>query len=501
MITGSVKNKIDAIWDIFYSGGISNPVTVIEQITYLMFIHDLAAFDEGKEKLSRMLGMPYESIFKDKEDLRWNNLIQMTDPEELRDAIIDKLFPLVKGLNANDKSAFARYMKDATFKIESPQKVLTIITAMDELYKLKDEHKSLTKEDLRGDIYEYMLGKLAVSGDLGQFRTPRHIIAMMIKLLKPTLSDNVCDPACGTAGFLVETARYIKENFKEELLKQESLAYFNKEMFTGYDIDRTMLQIAAMNLMQHNIEDPNISYKNGLTVVPDGEMAEENIYSIVLANPPFKGSIEKETIAPDLKAVTNTTKTELLFIAEFLKILKIGGRAAVIVPSGVLFGSSKAHLSIRKELIDNHCLKAVISMPSGVFKPYAGVSTAILIFNKTGHGGTEDVWFYDMQNDGFSLDDKRQSIEENDIPDIIARYENLEGEQERKRTEKSFLVPKDEIVENGYDLSINKYREIEVKEEELPSSDEIMKELLELDKQYHEQLIELKTMLSEMEGE
>ncbi len=501
MITGSVKNKIDAIWDIFYSGGISNPVTVIEQITYLMFIHDLAAFDEGKEKFSRMIGTPYESIFKGKEDLRWNNLIHMTDPEDLRDAIIDDIFPLLKSLNANEKSAFARYMKDATFKIESPQKVLTIITAMDELYKLEDEHKNLTKEDLRGDIYEYMLGKLAVSGDLGQFRTPRHIIAMMVKLLKPTLSDNVCDPACGTAGFLVETARYIKESFKDELLKKENLAYFNKQMFTGYDIDRTMLQIAAMNLMQHNIEDPNISYKNGLIVVADNETAEENAYSIVLANPPFKGSIEKETIAPDLKAVTNTTKTELLFIAAFLKLLKVGGRAAVIVPSGVLFGSSKAHLSIRKELIDNNCLKAVISMPSGVFKPYAGVSTAILIFNKTGHGGTENVWFYDMQNDGFSLDDKRQSIEENDIPDIIARYEDLEGEKERKRTEKSFLVSKEEIVENGYDLSINKYREIEIEEEELPSSDEIMKELLELDKQFHEQLIELNDMLSNKEGE
>lgn len=504
MITGTLKNRVDALWDIFYSGGISNPLDVIEQITYLMFIHDLGAYDELKERNSRALGLPYVSIFsgkgagQDHSLYRWNNLISITDPNDLRKVIADHLFPLIRGLNPDKKSAFSRYMQDATFKIESPQKVLAVTQAMNDLYKLEEETGGA---DLRGDIYEYMLGKLAVSGDLGQFRTPRHIIAMMVRLLKPTLSDKICDPACGTAGFLVEAGRYLREQFSAELCNKEKLKYFNTEMFTGYDIDRSMLRIAAMNLMQHGIEDPNVRYKNGLTTPTSDEENEKDAYTVVLANPPFKGSIEKETIAPDLKAVANTAKTELLFIAEFLKLLKTGGRAAVIVPSGVLFGSSKAHVSIRKELIDNNCLKAVISMPSGIFKPYAGVSTAILIFVKTGHGGTDKVWFYDMHNDGFSLDDKRQAIAENDIPDIEARYANLEQEEKNPRTADSFMVPKDEIVANGYDLSINKYKEIVCEEEELPSSEELMSDLIKLESQFHDELKELKRMLAETQGE
>lgn len=500
MITGALKNKVDALWDVFFSGGISNPVIVIEQITFLMFIHDLGKFDALKERNSKALGIPYESIFNDHGNYRWDSLVNLTDPVQMRDLIADEIFPLIKNLNANKQSAFSRYMKDAVFKIESPQKVLTVLTSMNELYKLVDEEKKSSKLDLRGDIYEYMLGKLATSGDLGQFRTPRHIIAMMVNLIKPTLDDKICDPACGTAGFLVEAGIYLREHYKQELLNKNSLQYFNTNLFTGYDVDPTMLQIAAMNLMQHGIEDPNIAYKNGLTVPEDGK-EEQDAYSVILANPPFKGSIEKETIAPDLKKVTDTTKTELLFIAEFLKLLKTGGRAAVIIPSGVLFGGSNAHKSIRKELIEKNALKAVISMPSGVFKPYAGVSTAILIFTKTGQGGTGDVWFYDMHNDGYSLDDKRNQIEENDIPDIIYRFEHLDEEKTRSRTEQSFFVPKDEIVKNGYDLSFNKYREIVVEEEELPSSAEIMQDLLELEKQFHDELNTLKDMLSEKEGE
>lgn len=496
MITGALKNKVDALWDIFYSGGISNPLNVIEQITYLMFIHDLGKFDEEKAKSSMMLQVPYTSIFNDHEDYRWSKLIQISDPKVLKDTIENGVFPLIKNLNSDKKSAFSRYMKNATFKIESEQKLVSVMEAMDALYKLEDQEIANIKDlDIRGDIYEYMLGKLAVSGDLGQFRTPRHVIAMMVELIDPSIKDTVCDPACGTAGFLIEASKYIKRKEGTNLYKPENMSHFNTSMFNGFDIDRTMLEIAAMNMMQHNIENPNIAYKNGLTVPDIGQEDEHDKYSVILANPPFKGSLDKDTISPDLKAITATSKTELLFLAQFLKLLKVGGRAAVIVPNGVLFGSSKAHLSIRKEIIEKHCLQAVISMPSGIFKPYAGVSTAILVFTKTGHGGTNKVWFYDMKADGFSLDDKRQEIDENDFPDIIERFKNLDKEEQRARTEQSFLVPKDELVANSYDLSINKYKEVIYEQEELPSSAEIMKELVELEAQYRTELDKLKSML------
>lgn len=520
MITGTIKNKIDAIWDIFYSGGISNPLTVIEQITYLMFIHDLGKYDEQKAKDFLLLDRPYTSIFKDHEEYRWSNLINL-EPNLMKQTIVNGLFPLIKSLNPDKKSAFARYMRNATFKIESEAKLASILEAMNELYTLEKEEEKKEKEqiaedngeadkekknkssigDIKGDIYEYMLGKLSVSGDLGQFRTPRHIIRMMVELLDPKITDWICDPACGTAGFLVEAGKYIRKKAGTSFYGKDNNAHYNTNLFTGYDIDSTMLEIAAMNMMQHNIEDPHIAYKNGLTVpeVKEGIVQEDESekYTIILANPPFTGTLDKNTIHPDLKNVTATTKTELLFLAQFLKLLKIGGRAAVIVPSGVLFGSSKAHVQIRKELVDGNTLQAVIALPSGIFKPYSGVSTAILIFTKTGHGGTDKVWFYDMKNDGFSLDDKRQPIEENDISDIIARFKNLDKEENRQRTEQSFLVPKDEIVENNYDLSINKYKEIVYEQEELPSSAEIMAELAKLDEEYEKEFAILQDLLKQ----
>lgn len=496
MITGTIKNKVDALWDIFYSGGISNPIEVIEQITFLMFIHDLGKLDDQKKAASELLGTDFKSIFEGHDEYRWSNLVNITDPKRLKSIIENEIFPLIKNLNPSKESAFARYMKNAIFKIESEQKLVSVITAMEQLYQLIDEEGSAFKDnDTRGDVYEYMLGKLAVSGDLGQFRTPRHIIAMMVELVKPTVNDFICDPACGTAGFLIEAGKYLNRVHEKELYDKGNIDHYHTTMFTGYDIDRTMLEIAAMNMMQHNIEDPNINYRNGLTSPEDGVEDEKDKYTIILANPPFKGSLDKDTVAPDLKAVTATTKTELLFVAQFIKLLKIGGRAAVIVPNGVLFGSSKAHLAIRKELIEKQCLQAVISMPSGIFKPYAGVSTAILLFTKTGNGGTDKVWFYDMHADGFSLDDKRQPIEENDISDILTRYENLSEEETRARTEQSFMVPKEEIVENDYDLSINKYKEVVYEQEELPSSAEIMAELCELEEQYRKELGILKQML------
>ena len=348
--------------------------------------------------------------------------------------------------------------------------------------------------DVRGDVYEYLLSKIAQSGRNGQFRTPRHIIRMMVELMDPSSDEIICDPACGTSGFLVVAGEYLKEKKKEEIFydKKKKDHYMN-HMFHGYDMDRTMLRIGAMNMMTHGIDNPFIEYRDSLS----DQNQDKEQYSLVLANPPFKGSLDAESVSGDLLKVCKTKKTELLFLTLFLRILKIGGRCACIVPDGVLFGSSKAHKSIRKEIVENQRLEAVISMPSGVFKPYAGVSTAILLFTKTGAGGTDKVWFYDMKADGRTLDDKRQEIEENDIPDIIERYQNLEKEEERKRTEQSFFVPKEEIVENDYDLSINKYKEIEYIPVEYPPTEEILKDIEELEVEIHKNLVELRKMLEE----
>ncbi|WAV92890.1 type I restriction-modification system subunit M [Oxalobacter aliiformigenes] len=487
MVTGELKNRIDALWDTFYSGGISNPLDVIEQITYLMFIHDLSEMDDQKIKGAIMLGVPYTSIFKDKEQCRWSNLRHMP-AQEMFNTLSNEVFPFIKNLHDDKESAYSRYMTDAIFKIPTPQKLTSIIDEMDQIYDLGER---VDDADIRGDIYEYMLGKLATSGDLGQFRTPRHIIQMMVRMLKPTLDDVVCDPACGTAGFLVETGIYLRQLFEKELLDNEKLEHFNKHMFTGYDVDRTMLRIGAMNMMMHGIENPRIAYKDSLSE----QNNESEQYTVVLANPPFKGSIDASTISPDLSKVVKTKKTELLFLALFLRMLRVGGRAAVIVPDGVLFGSSNAHKGIRREILERNRLQAVISMPSGVFKPYAGVSTAILFFTKTGHGGTDKVWFYDMRSDGFSLDDKRQPVQDNDIPDILERFEHLETEESRERTEQSFFVTYDEIKANDFDLSINKYKKVVYEQESLPEPAVILAEIESMENDIQISLSELKRLL------
>ena len=315
----------------------------------------------------------------------------------------------------------------------------------------------MTNRDAMGDVYEYILGKMAASGNNGQFRTPRHIIRMMVELMQPTLKDEICDPAMGSAGFIVESAKYITEHYKQELLKKENAEHFRGSMFHGFDTDSTMLRIGAMNLMLHGVEEPDVAYRDSLS----SSNNDIEKYTLCLANPPFAGSIDSEDTSKSLLAITNTKKTELLFVSLFIRMLQTGGRCASIVPDGVLFGNSNAHVALRKELVENHTLKAVISMPSGVFQPYSGVSTAVLIFTKTGAGGTDKVWFYDMQADGYSLDQKRTEVEENDIPDVVARFHNLEAEAERTRKDKSFLVPVDEIRQNDYVLSINKYKEVE----------------------------------------
>ena len=312
------------------------------------------------------------------------------------------------------------------------------------------------------------------------------------RLLDPQPGETICDPACGTSGFLVAASDYLKENCKNEVFfNRQNKEHYMNHMFHGFDMDRTMLRIGAMNMMTHGVDNPFIEYRDSLS----DQNPDRAKYSLILANPPFKGSLDYDIVSADLLKVCKTKKTELLFLALFLRMLKVGGRCACIVPDGVLFGSSTAHRAIRRELVDGNRLEAVISMPSGVFKPYAGVSTAILIFTKTGHGGTDKVWFYDMKADGFSLDDKRSPVADNDIPDIITRFRHLDAEADRQRTEQSFLVPKQEIVDNGYDLSINKYKKTEYKPVEYPPTSEIMAQIRELEQEISAAMDELEGML------
>lgn len=485
MITGELKNKVDKIWEIFWTGGITNPLEVIEQFNYLLFIKQLDEVETRKERDANILGIPYEGIFPaDCQQYRWSKFKNLGDANEIYDLMMNGVFPFIKNLHPDGESAYSKYMGDAIFKIPTPALLTKVIDGIDGLN---------LEGDSKGDLYEYLLSKLESAGKNGQFRTPRHIIQMMVELVKPVPSDIICDPAMGSAGFLMEAQQYLRKNHQDLFLNAEQREHFNHEMFYGFDMDRTMLRIGAMNMLLHGVDDPNIEYKDSLSEMN----TDKEKYSLILANPPFKGSLDYDGVSADLLKVAKTKKTELLFLVLFLRIMKIGGRAAVIVPDGVLFGSSRAHKAIRKELIENHKLNAVISMPSGVFKPYAGVSTAILLFTKTGAGGTDKVWFYDMKADGRTLDDKRQEIEENDIPDIIERYQNLEKEEERKRTEQSFFVPKEEIVENDYDLSINKYKEIEYIPVEYPPTEEILKDIEELEVEIRKNLVELRKMLEE----
>ena len=498
MLTGELKNRINSLWEIFWTGGITNPLDVVEQMTYLMFIRDLDDTDNLRAKESAMLGLPHKSIFADEvkigdrtipgNQLKWS-VFHDFPAGKMYATVQEWVFPFIKTLHGDKSSAYAKYMDDAIFKIPTPLMLDKIVTALDGIY---EQMAQMQDSDTRGDIYEYLLSKIATAGVNGQFRTPRHIIRMMVELMQPRPDDVICDPACGTSGFLVAAGEYLKEYYKEEIFfnKQKKDHYMN-HMFHGYDMDRTMLRIGAMNMMTHGIDNPFIEYRDSLSDQnPDREK-----YSLILANPPFKGSLDADIVSADLLKICKTKKTELLFLALFLRMLKVGGRGAVIVPDGVLFGSSTAHKAIRKELVDGNRLEAVISMPSGAFKPYAGVSTGILVFTKTGHGGTDKVWFYDMRADGFSLDDKRTPVAENDIPDIIARFHDLPNEESRQRTEQSFFVPKAEIVENGYDLSINKYKKTEYKPVEYPSTKEIMADLHELEMQITQELAELEGML------
>jgi type I restriction enzyme M protein len=477
MLTGELRNQIDSIWNDFWSGGLSNPLQVIEQITYLVFIKRLDEMQELEERKATTLGKPVDRrIFPEGKDergepyanLRWSRFKHFAGPEMFR-VVDEHVFPFLRLLNGQG-TAYARHMRDARFQIPGPALLAKVVDKIDKL--------DMGHRDTKGDVYEYMLAKIATAGQNGQFRTPRHIIATMVELVQPKPDDVICDPACGTCGFLVASGEYLRK-YHAELFRDDKLRrHFNEGLFNGFDFDPTMLRIGSMNMALHGVEGANVGYRDSLA---EDHVEDAGRYSLVLANPPFAGALDYEATAKDLQRIVKTKKTELLFIALFLRLLKIGGRAAVIVPDGVLYGSSKAHKDLRRLLVEENKLDAVIKLPSGVFRPYAGVSTAILVFTRTGVGGSDYVWFYDVRADGWSLDDKRDPLlsndklgptaaaalteaeaEKNNLPDIVRRWAERGGtEHARPRTAQSFCVPKTDIAAASYDLSLNRYKELE----------------------------------------
>ena len=504
MITGEIKNKIDQIWDTFFVAGITNPITVLEQMTYIFFMKMLDDKQLQEEENARdwdsevqnptfidgqlwvnpeavsdeeRAGVPYEN-------LRWH-VFKNFGADNMYKIVRQSVFEFIKHIGTGEESAYSRYMKSAIFLIPNARTLAKIVDGVDSL--------DMNNRDAMGDVYEYILGKMAASGTNGQFRTPRHIIRMIVEMMQPTPQDYICDPAMGSAGFLVEAVKYIKERHETALYVGDEARHMKTSMINGYDTDQTMLRIGAMNLLLHDITAPELAWRDSLSEQND----DQGCYSLIMANPPFAGSLDKGNVNKNILAYANTSKTELLFLAQFVRSLEIGGRCASIVPDGVLFGTSKAHVAIRKEIVDNQQLRAVISMPSGVFKPYAGVSTAVLVFNKTNCGGTDRVWFYDMKADGFSLDDKRSPINDNDIPDVVNRFLNPDKEQERTRKDQSFFVPVDEIRQNDYDLSINKYKEVERERVEYEPVKDILARLEQTEAEYAKGYGELRGMLEE----
>lgn len=511
MLTGEIRSQVDQIWNAFWTGGISNPLEVIEQITYLLFLRRLDDLQTVEELKAQQLKRPIERhIFPQGKDpkkmpyeqLRWSRFKNL-EAREMYNVVSEHVFPFLRTLGG-DQSTYAHHMKDARFTIPTPALLAKVVDLLD--------HVPMEDRDTKGDVYEYMLGKIATAGQNGQFRTPRHIIRLMVEMVEPKPTDVVCDPACGTCGFLVAVGEYLRERHPETLTDPKLRRHFHHGLFHGFDFDNTMLRIGSMNMLLHGVENPEVIYRDSLS---QDHAGEEEKYSLVLANPPFAGSLDYENTAKDLLQVVRTKKTELLFLALFLRLLKPGGRAAVIVPDGVLFGSSTAHKTLRRILVEEQKLDAVVSLPSGVFRPYAGVSTAILLFTKTNSGGTNDVWFYDCAADGWSLDDKRAPLlpEEklgpvpktrlgadehlkNNLPDILARWHLRDGdERSRLRTAQSFCVSKTDLVEHGYDLSLNRYKEIIQDEVSHRSPREILADLDGLEKEIQQGMRELKEIL------
>ncbi len=515
MITGELKSQIDRLWDAFWSGGISNPLEVIEQITYLLFLRRLDDLHTLEENKAARLQRPLErSIFPAGEDprgrpyadLRWSRF-QHFAPAEMYTVIGEHVFPFLRTLGVNgagEGSTYAHHMKDARFTIPTPALLAKVVDMIAQV--------PMDDRDTKGDLYEYMLGKIASAGQNGQFRTPRHIIRLMVELTAPQPADLICDPASGTCGFLVAAGEYLRSHYPLLLHDAVQRDHFHQRMFHGYDFDPTMLRIGSMNMLLHGVERPDIRYRDSLA---QDHAGDEEKFTLVLANPPFAGSLDYENTAKDLLQIVKTKKTELLFLALFLRLLKPGGRAAVIVPDGVLFGSSNAHKELRRALVEEQKLEAVVSLPGGVFKPYAGVSTAILFFTKTNSGGTGQVWFYDVDADGWSLDDKRTPLlpEEklgpaprralsdgeharNNLPDLLARWAQRSGsEGQRPRTAQSFCVPKTDIAAQGYDLSLNRYKEVVHEAVEHRAPREILKELKRLEEEIQQGMGELEDLI------
>ena len=462
MITGEKKQQVDNIWQIFWNSGFTQPSAIFEQITYLLFMKMLDEKQLEKESIANLTGdtllnptfpegdwhnpstdqnVPYN-------ELRWHVFKEM-EPTTMLNRVRNDVFMFLRNIGGSG-SAYSKAMEDTVFQITNARLLSRVVEAIEEL--------ASDGADMMGDVYEYMLGKMAASGTNGQFRTPRHIIRMMVELMKPTLDDVICDPAMGSAGFIMEAAKYIQENQGDELLNIDTLKRFRSEIFHGSDSDASMMRIGCMNMMLHDVDEPQLYYRNSLS----DENNDTNKYTLCLANPPFAGSLDQDDIAPSLRAAVKTKKTELLFLALMMRMLQSGGRCASVVPDTVLTGGNKDYLAVRSALVDEHCLQAIITMPSGVFQPYSGVSTAIIIFTKTGTGGTDKVWFYDMRADGYSLTTQRTPCpEQNDIPDLLTRFHNLDSEIERDRKEQSFFVSADEIRKNNYDLSYKAYQEVE----------------------------------------
>ena len=511
MLTGELRSQIDAIWNAFWSGGISNPMEVMEQITYLLFIRrldDAHTLEESKAILlkqamtQRIFPEGNDPKDRDYNDLRWSRFKNFA-ASEMYSVVGEHVFPFIRSIGG-DGSTYSQHMKDARFTIPTPALLSKVVDMLD--------HVPMEDRDTKGDLYEYMLGKIASAGQNGQFRTPRHIIQLMVELTAPTPKDIICDPASGTCGFLVAAGEYLREKHPELFNDAELREHFHHGLFHGYDFDNTMLRIGSMNMALHGVENPDIRYRDSLA---QDHAGDEERYSLILANPPFAGSLDYENTAKDLQAIVKTKKTELLFLALFLRLLKPGGRAAVIVPDGVLFGSSKAHKQLRQMIVEEQKLDAVISLPSGCFKPYAGVSTAIVIFTKTNSGGTDYVWFYDMKADGWSLDDKRQPLlpedklglaplhilnaeehAKNNLPDVQSRWKQRDSsERQRARTEQSFCVPKADIAAQGYDLSINRYKEVVHEEIEHLPPKEILAKLAKLEEEIQQGMKVLEGML------
>jgi type I restriction enzyme M protein len=515
MLSNELKSKINKLWDKFYSRGITNPITAIEQISYLLFMRRIDDADSLEKAKATFSEQEYKSIFEGNEDCRWSHFSQL-DPDTMLDLVSKKAFPFIKNLN-DPSQPYTRSMKDAIFIINNSALLDEAVKSIDEIYEdIKVQQNAGQQfQDTQGDLYEYLISELSTAGKNGQFRTPRHLIQFMCEIIDPDWTDKICDPACGTGGFLVGAYQHIltKYSSPEEITedenglnrfkkyggdtisRQEVWDTLNQKTFYGFDVDQTMVRIGLMNLMLHGIKIPQIENTDTLSKKYD-QIYQDGEYSIVMANPPFTGRIDKGGMSDKLKI--DGTQSELLFLVRISKMLRPGGKAAVIIPEGVLFGGSKNQKQTREILLKDNQLEAVISLPSGAFKPYTGVKTAILIFTKAEEDSskwhTEKVWFYQLKNDGYSLDDNRRKLAENPLPIALNAYKNRATNTPIERTN-HFYVPISEIQDNGLDLSYNRYKKIDYQEQTYEPPQKILEDLLNLEIDIQKDMQELKNLI------